>query len=173
MISQGKRPLQLQILHQATLPELNPLAYYKLLHMRYQHNNLPQFLFLTQMSTLIVDISQSWLLYSHLIWHQKNLPHLFFLNQMSTIPVDIPQAFYIYSHLRSHWRRLSQLHHLHQVTLPVETPPQSHQIKHQRNPLTLSPPNNSSQVFHHHPLLRIHQWDLFWILLLWNIHKPL
>ena len=65
------------------------------------------------------------------------------MNQMSTLPVDIPQDCHTYSHLTSHWRSLSQIHHLHQVPLPVDIPPQYNQIKHQRNPLILSPSNKS------------------------------
>ena len=55
---------------------------------------------------------------------------------------------------------------MNKVNLPMDTPHHYHMRKHQRNLLTLSPPLKSTQVFHHHPFLRTHQWNLFWILLL-------
>ena len=53
---------QFRILHQLTLPELNPLDCQKLLHLIYQKKNLHKFLLLTENSTPPVDISQSCLI---------------------------------------------------------------------------------------------------------------
>ena len=61
---------------------------------------------------------------------------------------------------------------MNQVTLPVDIPPHSCQIKHQRNPLPLYPPNNSPQVFHQHHLLRTNHWSLFWLLLILPVFSP-
>ena len=110
MISQRKNSLsQFQIMHQVTLLYLKPQAFYKLLHMSYQHKNLPQFVLLSQMYTIPVVIPQSCLLYSHLIYlhtnspshmryQQKNLPQFWILTQIYKLTIDSPQVFLLYSH---------------------------------------------------------------------------
>ena len=119
--------LQFQIIHQVTLPDLNPLSFQKLLHLSYQQKNLHQFFIMTQKSTLPVEIPQASIIYSRLSCENNNLPHFLLLNQISTLLVDISQAFHILSHLTSYWRSLTRLHHVHQVTVSVEIPPHSRQ----------------------------------------------
>ena len=78
LTSQGKSLPQFQILHQVTLPKLNPHTYQNILQLKYLQKNLHQLFPPLQKSTLQSEIPQYFLIYTHLSSHQKNLPHFFF-----------------------------------------------------------------------------------------------
>ena len=143
LTNQGNSLPQFQILHQVTLPGLNPNTYQNIIQLNYLQTKLHQIFIPPQESTLPVEIPHACLIYPNLSNHHKNLPHLLFLHQIFTIPVEIPQSYHILSHMTSQWRSLTQLHHLHQITLTVEISSYSHKQKQKNNPLLLSPQQNS------------------------------
>ena len=160
---QGKSLPPIQILHQVTLPELNPNTLHNLIQLNYLQNKLHQLLIPPKKYTPPLEISQACLIYLHLRSHHNDLPHFLFTHQISTPRMDMPQAYHLWSQINSQWRIIPQLHHLHQINLPVNIHPHYHQKQQQHNSLTLSPQQKIPQIYQH---------QYIWLLLLINVLSP-